>query len=371
MSVSFDVITSFKTARIGVLNTYYGKVNSPFFMPVGTAGAIKAINIEEVEKIGFQMILSNTYHLMLRPGTEIISSIGGLNKFIGWNGPILTDSGGFQVMSLGNNAIRDNNGVEFTSHIDGSKHRLDPAKSVKIQKAIGSTITMAFDECTKFPISYLDALESMKISMEWAKLSKDNFDNATGFGIFGIVQGSVYEDLRLKSISQLKDIKFDGYAVGGLAVGESQKIMFEVLDYLLPHLPYDKPRYLMGVGYPLDIIGAVKRGIDMFDCVIPTRSGRTGQAFTKYGAINIKNSRFAKDPLPIDSSCSCKVCNTYSRAYISHLFKLKEINAAMLLTQHNLYFYSNLMKEIRYSIENQFLDKYEESFKENYCLGIK
>ena len=362
MSILFNVLSNSKSARTANLNSFYGKVDSPFFMPVGTSGAVKAIHIEQVKKIGFKMILSNTYHLMLRPGPEVIASIGGLNKFIGWDGPILTDSGGFQVMSLGTNAVRDKNGVDFKSHIDGSKYRLDPKISINIQNTIGSTITMAFDECTRFPISYSDASESMNLSMEWAKLSKDYFRYKKGYGIFGIVQGSVYDDLRLKSISILKDIKFDGYAIGGLAVGENQETMFQILDFLIPHLPYDKPRYLMGVGYPLDIIGAVKRGIDMFDCVIPTRSGRTGQAFTKHGPINIKNSHFSSDSLPIDSSCSCHVCTTYSRAYINHLFKIKEINAPMLLTHHNLHFYHNLMKEIRYSIENDNLEKFEESF---------
>lgn len=351
---SFSLNKKLDKARSGVIHTGRGPIRTPAFMPVGTAATVKAMYPEDVSALGADIILGNTYHLMLRPKAELIASLGGLHKFMNWNKPILTDSGGFQVMSLTKLRKISEQGVEFASHIDGSKHMLSPERSMEIQHMLGSDITMIFDECTPYPVTYPLADVSMRLSLRWAERSKKAFKEREGYALFGIVQGSVFPDLRETSAKELINIGFDGYAVGGLAVGEGQEMMFNTLDFTVPHLPEDKPRYLMGVGKPEDIIGAVKRGIDMFDCVIPTRSGRNGQAFTRNGTINIRNAKFASDPEPIDNKCLCRACKSYSRAYLNHLVKSNEILGAMLMTSHNLHFYQDLMAAIRKAIENQY-----------------
>lgn len=351
---SFSLNKKLGAARSGIINTGRGSIRTPAFMPVGTAATVKAMYPEDVSALGADIILGNTYHLMLRPKAELIAKFGGLHKFMNWNKPILTDSGGFQVMSLTKLRKISEKGVEFSSHIDGSKHMLSPERSMEIQYLLDSDITMIFDECTPYPVTYSLANDSMQLSLRWAERSKKAFVTRDGYALFGIVQGSVFKDLREISAKELIDIGFDGYAVGGLAVGEGQKMMFDTLDVTVPNLPEDKPRYLMGVGKPEDIIGAVKRGIDMFDCVIPTRSGRNGQAFTRSGTLNIRNSKYSSDPSPIDSKCLCKACKNYSRAYLNHLVKSNEILGAMLMTTHNLHFYQDLMASIRKAIENQY-----------------
>ncbi len=337
-------------ARSGILTTAHGEILTPAFMPVGTAATVKAMQPESVAATGADIILGNTYHLMLRPGAERIHQLGGLHKFMNWSKPILTDSGGFQVMSLSKIRSINEEGVIFNSHIDGSKHSMSPERSIEIQHLLGSDITMCFDECTPYPISYPLAAESMRLSMRWAVRSRDSFKPRDGYGIFGIVQGSVYDDLRLESANTLKMIEFDGYAIGGLAVGEGQEIMLKVLSSTVNELPENKPRYLMGVGKPDDILQAVKLGIDMFDCVIPTRSGRNGQAFIPSGTINIRNARYKEDPNPIDINCTCAACKSYSRAYLHHLVKANEILGSILMTWHNIQFYQDMMKHIRYYI---------------------
>jgi queuine tRNA-ribosyltransferase len=339
-------------ARRGEVVTAHGTIQTPAFMPVGTAATVKAMTPEWVRDTGAEIILGNTYHLMLRPTAERIAKLGGLHKFMNWQGPILTDSGGFQVMSLAQLRKITEEGVSFNSHIDGSKHMISPERSIEIQHLLGSTITMVFDECTPYPATHDYARESMELSLRWAMRSRSAFVQRDGYGIFGIVQGSVYEDLRAQSVKGLVDIGFDGYAVGGLAVGEGQEMMFEVLDFTCPMLPADKPRYLMGVGKPADIVGAVKRGIDMFDCVLPTRSGRNGQAFVRGGTLNIRNASFAEDTAPLDEKCSCYTCKTYTRAYIHHLVRSGEILGCMLMTTHNLHFYQDLMRALRAAIES-------------------
>lgn len=339
-------------ARLGQVNTAHGVIKTPTFMPVGTAATVKAMRVEDLKTANSQIILSNTYHLMLRPGADIIEGMGGLHKFMNWNGPILTDSGGYQVMSLSKLRKIKDDGVEFKSHIDGSKHFLSPKTSVEIQHKLGSDITMIFDECTPYPASFEEAQKSMNLSLKWAQKSKDAYINRNGYGLFGIVQGGVYENLREQSAFELNKLDFDGMAIGGLAVGEGQKIMFEVLDYTADFLPQNKPRYLMGVGKPDDIIGAVKRGVDMFDCVLPTRSGRNGQAFTSNGTININNAKYRSLNESLDVNCNCNTCQNYSSAYLHHLFKAKEILGAMLLTYHNVYYYNTLLASIRQKIEN-------------------
>lgn len=353
---SFKINASDGAARTGVVQTAHGEIRTPAFMPVGTAATVKAMLPESVKSTGADIILGNTYHLMLRPTAERIARLGGLHKFMNWNGPILTDSGGFQVMSLSQIRKIKEEGVQFQSHIDGSKHMLSPERSMEIQHLLGSDITMIFDECTPFPATHKQAEESMQLSLRWALRSKEAFKKREGYGLFGIVQGSIYEDLRGVSSKGLIDIGFDGYAIGGLAVGEGQEEMFRVLDFTTPMLPQDRPRYLMGVGKPSDIIGAVKRGVDMFDCVLPTRSGRNGQAFTREGAINILNSRHTDDESPLDAKCKCPACTNYSRAYLQHLVKAKEILGSMLLTWHNLQYYQDLMAEIRLAIAEGRLD---------------
>ena len=349
-------------ARAGVISTPRGDIRTPAFMPVGTAATVKAMLPENVRMTGADILLGNTYHLMLRPTAERIAALGGLHRFMNWRGPILTDSGGFQVMSL--NALRkmSEEGVKFKSHIDGSAHFLSPERSMEIQKLLGSDIVMCFDECTPFPADEKTARTSMELSMRWAARSRAAFGKRPGYALFGIQQGSVYQNQRLESAQRLTEIAFDGYAVGGLAVGEGQEAMFKVLDYAPDMLPVDKPRYLMGVGKPGDIVGAVERGIDMMDCVLPSRSGRTGQLFTRFGVVNIKNARHMDDPRPLDENCTCPTCQNYSRAYLHHVFKAQEIISSMLLTWHNLHYYQELMQGLRDAIVAQNLKTFVAQF---------
>ncbi|HEX3402537.1 MAG TPA: tRNA guanosine(34) transglycosylase Tgt [Acetobacteraceae bacterium] len=343
-------------ARTGVLATAHGDIATPAFMPVGTAGTVKAMTADSVRATGADIVLGNTYHLMLRPGADRVEHLGGLHRFMDWPGPILTDSGGFQVMSLAKLRKLDEDGVTFQSHLDGSQHRLTPARSIEIQHKLDATITMALDECTAFPATPQQARESMELTMRWAALSRDAFIPRTGYGLFGIVQGSVYPDLRAASAGALTTIGFDGYAIGGLAIGEGQATTFAVLDATVPHLPPDAPRYLMGVGTPDDLIGAVRRGVDMFDCVIPTRAGRTARAYTSEGVFNLRNARFADDPAPLDPACGCPACTRHSRAYLHHLFKAEEMLGPMLLTWHNVSYYQDLMHGLRAAITERRLD---------------
>jgi queuine tRNA-ribosyltransferase len=348
----FRLDASEGAARAGTLVTAHGSVETPVFMPVGTAGTVKAMTADSVRATGARLVLGNTYHLMLRPGAERIARLGGLHRFMNWPGPILTDSGGFQVMSLAKLRKIDHDGVTFQSHIDGSSHRLTPARSVAIQHLLDATITMALDECTPFPATFDEARQSMELSMRWAGLSHESFEKRPGYGLFGIVQGSVYQELRTASAAALRDIGFDGFGIGGLAVGEGQAEMFAVLDHTLPQLPADRPRYLMGVGTPDDIVGAVQRGIDMFDCVMPTRAGRTARAFTSGGIFNLRNARFADDGGPLDPACACPCCADHSRAYLHHLFKAEEMLGPMLLTWHNVQYYQDLTRGLRRAIQD-------------------
>ena len=366
---NFELIAQDEKARLGALNTGFGRIDTPAFMPVGTAASVKGMMPEAVAQTGAQIILSNTYHLMLRPGADRVERLGGVRKMMNWKGPLLTDSGGFQVMSLGPLRKLDEHGVTFKSHLDGSYHLITPEISTQIQRKLDATITMAFDECTPYPATKSQAAESMKLSMRWAARSRQAFTPRQGYGQFGIVQGSIYPDLRLESIQQLHEIGFEGYAIGGLAVGEGQKLMFETLSSTTPHMLSDKPRYLMGVGKPSDIVGAVMRGIDMFDCVLPTRSGRTGQAFTRYGTVNIRNARHADDLRPLDETCSCTACKNYSRGYLHHLFKADEIQGLTLLTWHNLTYYQELMHYIRVAIKERQLNKFAFNFHKNQARG--
>jgi queuine tRNA-ribosyltransferase len=370
---SFELMHSDGAARRGRITTSRGVIETPAFMPVGTAATVKAMKPETVRETGADIILGNTYHLMLRPTAERIASLGGLHKFMNWPRPILTDSGGFQVMSLAKLRKITEEGVAFQSHIDGSKHMLSPERSMEIQRLLGSDIVMAFDECTPYPSTHKVAEESMLLSMRWATRSKAGFDeggaHAARSALFGIVQGSVYEDLRRQSVEALREIDFHGLAVGGLAVGEGQEQMFDVLDFTMPMMPRQKPRYLMGVGKPDDIVGAVQRGIDMFDCVLPTRSGRTGQAFTRRGAVNMKNARHMDDPRPIDEACGCAACTKYSRAYVSHLLRAEEILGAMLMTEHNLTYYQDLMAGLRAAISAGKLDEFVAEFHALRAVG--
>ena len=366
---NFQLISQDKNARLGKLTTAHGIVDTPIFMPVGTAATVKAMHLKDVEEAGAQIILANTYHLMLRPGEKNIKEMGGVRKFMGWNKPLLTDSGGFQIMSLGKLRKVENEGVTFKSHLDGTKYFLSPKISTDIQNALDATISMQLDECIPFPALYEESERAMKLSLEWALKSRDAFEERKGYGQFGIVQGSTYSDLRELSSKKLVEIDFDGYAIGGLAVGEGQELMFKTLDFTTKNMPLDKPRYLMGVGKPDDLIGAVKRGVDMFDCVLPTRSGRTGQAFTSRGTVNIKNARHILDKRPLDNNCDCHTCKNFSRAYLHHLFKAQEILGLMLLSWHNIYFYITLMKNIRNSIKLREFDKFEKVFLEQYYSG--
>ena len=347
---NFELKATDGKARTGVITTPRGEIRTPAFMPVGTAATVKAMMPESVRATGADILLGNTYHLMLRPTAERINRLGGLHEFMNWERPILTDSGGFQVMSLAGLRKLSEKGVTFKSHIDGSKHELTPERSMQIQRLLGSDIVMCFDECPALPADRDRIAESMRLSMRWAERSKEAFGDRPGHALFGIQQGGLEQDFRLESAAALKNIGFDGYAVGGLAVGEGQEAMFGCLEYAPDMLPVDKPRYLMGVGKPDDIVGAVKRGIDMMDCVLPSRSGRTGQAFTRHGVVNIKNARHADDPRPLDATCTCPACQNYSRAYLHHVFRSNEIIASMLLTWHNLHYYQQIMAEMRNAI---------------------
>ena len=366
---SYSLSEVSEKARCGVISTPRGEIKTPAFMPVGTAATVKAMLPESVRSTGADILLGNTYHLMLRPTAERISELGGLHKFMNWERPILTDSGGFQVMSLAELRKLSEEGVTFKSHIDGSRHILSPERSMEIQKMLGSDIVMCFDECPALPAPYEKIAESMQLSMRWAQRSRDAFGDRPGYALFGIQQGGLENDLRAESAEILHSIEFDGYAIGGLAVGEGQEAMFRVLDFAPDMLPADKPRYLMGVGKPSDIVGAVKRGIDMMDCVLPSRSGRTGQAFTHRGVVNIKNARHQNDPRPLDASCQCPACKNYSRAYLHHVFKSQEIISSMLLTWHNLHYYQDLMEKIREAILDQNFAEFELEFHKNLSLG--
>ncbi len=347
----FETLARDGGARRGRVLTAHGPVETPAFMPVGTAGTVKAMTADAVRATGARIILGNTYHLMLRPGAERVAQLGGLHRFADWPGPILTDSGGFQVMSLTDLRKLNEDGVTFRSHVDGSYHHLTPERSMQIQDQLDADITMCFDECTPFPATHEQAADSMRLSMRWAARCRTAFRDRPGYGLFGIVQGGVHEDLRAESAAALTGIGFDGYAIGGLAVGEGQEEMFRVLDFTAPMLPDDRPRYLMGVGRPLDIVGAVRRGVDMFDCVMPTRSGRTGQAFTRRGTLNIRNARHAHDERPLDEDCGCPACARHARGYLHHLFRANEMLGPMLLTWHNLHYYQDLMAGLRAAIE--------------------
>ncbi|ABV75357.1 queuine tRNA-ribosyltransferase [Rickettsia akari str. Hartford] len=344
---SFNIHHQHKKARSGIIATAHGEIRTPAFMPVGTRGTVKAMLPESVAETGADILLGNTYHLMLQPSAERIARLGGLHKFMNWDKPILTDSGGFQVMSLSKLRKITEEGVSFSSHINGDKYMLTPERSTAIQYLLGSTITMAFDECTPYPVTFEEAKTSMQLTTRWAHRSRNAFVKREGYAQFGIIQGSVYEELREQSAKGLVELDFDGYAIGGLAVGEGQELMFKVLDYAPDFLPQNKPRYLMGVGKPADIIGAVNRGIDMFDCVIPTRSGRNGQAFTKYGTVNICNSKYSGDNEPLEHDCPCPACTNYTKAYLHHLVRIGEILGSMLMTWHNLTYFQNLISRIR------------------------
>ena len=360
---AFKVLSTDNYARCGLIETHRGNINTPAFMPVGTQATVKACTIDDIKKTGSEIILGNTYHLMIRPGVERIKRAGGLHNFMNCTLPILTDSGGFQVMSLSKlNKIDREKGAIFNSHIDGKKFYLSPEESIRIQLGLNSDIVMIMDECPKKSNDYLLIEKSMNLSLHWAERSKKAFGKNPHKALFGIIQGGLFKDLRLKSLEKLLEMDFDGYALGGLAVGESQKEMFLVLDDIKDHLPLKKPHYLMGVGTPSDILGAVKRGIDMFDCVLPTRSGRTGLAFTWQGKVNIKNKKYQNDDTPLDINCTNLNLNKYSKNYLNHLFNTNEILGSMLLTLHNINFYQELMTAIRQNIMNgtfnNFHDKY-------------
>ena len=369
----FTIAATDGAARTGTIAMQRGEIRTPAFMPVGTAATVKAMKPADVRATGADIILGNTYHLMLRPGAERVARLGGLHDFMGWDRPILTDSGGYQVMSLSDLTKRSEEGVAFKSHLDGSRHMLSPERSIEIQRLLGSNITMAFDELVPTTTSKEVQAAAMERSMRWARRSRDAFfaaeEHAAANAIFGIQQGALDEGLRKVSADALIDIGFDGYAVGGLAVGEGQEAMFACLDYAPAQLPVDKPRYLMGVGKPGDIVGAVERGIDMFDCVLPTRSGRTGQAFTRTGPINIRNAKFGEDTGPLDPACACSVCGTWSRAYLHHLVRAGEILGAMLMTEHNLAFYQALMADLRAAIAGGTLTVFANDFRAAYRSG--
>ena len=361
-TVQFQVSATDGAARSGILATPRGEIRTPAFMPVGTAATVKAMLPESVRATGADIVLGNTYHLMLRPTAERIARLGGLHRFMNWERPILTDSGGFQVMSLASLRKLTEEGVRFSSHIDGSKHMLSPERSMEIQKLLGSDIVMCFDECPALPATDAEVAKSMQLSMRWAQRSRDAFGDRPGHALFGIQQGGVTQELRAESAAALRAIGFDGYAIGGLAVGEGQEAMFGVLDYAPGMLPEDKPRYLMGVGKPDDIVGAVQRGVDMMDCVLPSRSGRTGQAWTRRGQVNIKNARHMDDPRPLDEACTCPACRSYSRAYLHHVVRSQEMISGMLLTWHNLHYYQDLMQGLRDAIAAGRLAQFVQEF---------
>ena len=360
---AFKVLNKDNYSRLGLIETYRGNIQTPAFMPVGTQGTVKACTIDDIKKTGSEIILGNTYHLMIRPGVERIKRMGGLHEFMNCELPILTDSGGVQVMSLSKlNKIDREKGAIFNSHVDGKKFYLSPEESIKIQLNLNSDIVMIMDECPKKTDDYNLIKESMNLSLYWAKRSKKAFGKNSHKALFGIVQGGLFNDLRMTSLKELIKIDFDGYAVGGLAVGETQKEMFTVLDYIKDELPSEKPHYLMGVGTPSDILGAVKRGIDMFDCVLPTRSGRTGLAFTWQGRVNIKNNKYQNDDSPLDENCKNLNLNKYSKNYLNHLFNTNEILGSMLLTLHNINFYQELMSAIRKNIKNNTFDDFHDKY---------
>ncbi len=369
MGFKFDISARDGRARTGVIATPRGEIRTPAFMPVGTAATVKAMMPDSVRETGADILLGNTYHLMLRPTAERIASLGGLHKFMNWDRPILTDSGGFQVMSLASLRKMTEEGVRFASHIDGARHMLTPERSMEIQRLLGSDIVMSFDECTPWPADEKTARASMELSMRWARRSRDAFGDRPGHALFGIQQGSVYPDQRAESAEKLRTIGFDGYAIGGLAVGEGQGLMFQVLDYAPAQLPEDKPRYLMGVGKPDDIVGAVQRGVDMFDCVLPSRSGRTGQGWTARGPVNLRNARHRDDPRPLEAGCTCPACRNYSRAYLHHVIKSDEIIGSMLLTWHNLTYYQRLMQGLRDAISLGKLDQFVARFHADRAQG--
>ncbi|WP_170367034.1 tRNA guanosine(34) transglycosylase Tgt [Ruegeria arenilitoris] len=366
---SFELKATDGKARTGVIHTLRGEVRTPAFMPVGTAATVKAMMPESVRATGADILLGNTYHLMLRPTAERIDRLGGLHKFMNWERPILTDSGGFQVMSLAGLRKLTEKGVTFKSHIDGSKHELTPERSMEIQRLLGSDIVMCFDECPALPADRDRIAESMRLSMRWAERSREAFGDRPGHALFGIMQGGLERDLREESAEALKAIGFEGYAVGGLAVGEGQEAMFDCLDYAPDFLPTDKPRYLMGVGKPDDIVGAVARGIDMMDCVLPSRSGRTGQVFTRRGVVNIKNARHADDPRPLDEQCTCPACSNYSRAYLHHVFRANEMISGMLLTWHNLHYFQEIMQGMRDAIAAGAFEAWQAEFHAQRAQG--
>ena len=367
---AFTIDATDGAARTGKIAMLRGEIRTPAFMPVGTAATVKAMKPETVHRTGADIILGNTYHLMLRPGAERVAKLGGLHRFMNWQRPILTDSGGYQVMSLSDLRKLTEKGVEFRSHIDGSKHMLTPERSMEIQRLLGSDIVMAFDECPRADRPRDEIAASMEMSMRWAKRSRDGFDSggehAERSALFGIQQGALDEELRKISADKLTDIGFDGYAIGGLAVGEGQEAMFATLDFAPGQLPQDRPRYLMGVGKPDDLVGAVERGVDMFDCVLPSRSGRNGQAFTWNGPINLRNARFAEDQQPLDARCACDTCGTYTRAYLHHLVKSQEILGAMLMTEHNIAFYQQLMQAMRDAIAEGRFAAFASDFRRDY-----
>ncbi|THH38810.1 tRNA guanosine(34) transglycosylase Tgt [Aliishimia ponticola] len=368
-SFSFDLQATDGRARTGVISTPRGDIRTPAFMPVGTAATVKAMMPESVRATGADILLGNTYHLMLRPTAERIDRLGGLHKFMNWDRPILTDSGGFQVMSLAGLRKLTEEGVTFKSHVDGSKHMLSPERSMEIQRLLGSDIVMCFDECPALPADRDRIAASMELSMRWAARSREAFGDRPGHALFGIQQGGLEEDLRAQSAEALREIGFEGYAVGGLAVGEGQEAMFGCLDYAPEQLPQDKPRYLMGVGKPDDIVGAVARGIDMMDCVLPSRSGRTGQVFTRLGVLNIKNARHQDDPRPLDEECTCPACRNYSRAYLHHVFRTQEIISSMLLTWHNLHYYQQIMDQMRHAIAEGRFEAWQTEFTQTRAQG--
>ncbi|WP_394268910.1 tRNA guanosine(34) transglycosylase Tgt [Qipengyuania sp.] len=370
---AFTIHATDGRARTGEIAMQRGTIRTPAFMPVGTAATVKAMKPETVRATGADIILGNTYHLMLRPGAERVARLGGLHRFMNWHCPILTDSGGYQVMSLSDLRKLTEEGVEFRSHIDGSRHMLTPERSMEIQRLLGSDIVMAFDECPRADQPRDVIAASMEMSMRWARRSRAAFDaggeHAAGAALFGIQQGALDRDLRQASAEALTDIGFDGYAIGGLAVGEGQEAMFATLDFAPGQLPADRPRYLMGVGKPDDLVGAVERGVDMFDCVLPSRSGRNGQAFTWAGPLNLRNARFAEDSEPLDQRCACSVCSTYTRAYLHHLVKAGEILGAMLMTEHNIAFYQQLMQAMRDAIVAGTFASFADAFRDDYCAG--
>ena len=365
----YELLARDGAARRGRLTTAHGQIDTPAFMPVGTAATVKGLLPEQVAATGAQILLANTYHLMLRPGAERVAALGGLHRFMNWPGPILTDSGGYQVLSLADLRQITEDGVLFKSHIDGSRHALTPERAVEIQDLLDADITMVLDECTPFPVERGTAARSMERSMRWAERCKAAFRARPGYGLFGIVQGSVVPELRLASVEALTEIGFDGYAIGGLAVGEGQEIMLEMAALSAEALPADKPRYLMGVGKPADLVAAVRRGVDLFDCVLPTRSGRTGQAFTRRGALNLRNARHQNDPRPLDPDCACPTCRDFTRAYLHHLFRCDEMLGPVLLSRHNLHYYQTVMSDLRAAIAEGRLDDMAEDFARTQAQG--